>query len=283
MTSFTTIDNTDHLFTLALHFSTSQIENIDDLLSQIFNNNRKLRSLKLVDFNNLTGKCFLSLNESSIEETVLHNIHDIQNDFLIKTLPNFKKLQTFAFAKVDIFIEGYTNKNLLKLVSSLKNLEELSICVKILDEPAIDQSIFDFLTTSSPNLKVLSLSDCEGISDSHIESLYKFKKLEVLKLYGLNEITGSGLENLASLKELHTPICHRLKDNHLISLLRFASNLQVIDLQNCDEITNSLVNAAIEETKKRKNNLLLEICIGGTSIDIEKIEETSSLLHLIYY
>ena len=50
----------------------SDIDNVDSLLIQLFKNNKKLECLKLFDFKNMTGECFLYLNKSIVKK--LHYI-----------------------------------------------------------------------------------------------------------------------------------------------------------------------------------------------------------------
>ena len=53
------------------------IENIDSELSQVFNNNKKINTLYLSNFKELTGECFLSLDKNTIEVIVLYGICNI--------------------------------------------------------------------------------------------------------------------------------------------------------------------------------------------------------------
>ena len=66
---------------------------------------------------------------------------------------------------------------------------------------------------------------------------------------------------------------------HLIGLLRVASNLKYLGSYECPKITNSVIDAAIEVTKQRTNNIMLEI--EGIKISDEETVKLPPLLHLL--
>ena len=86
---------------------------------------------------------------------------------------------------------------------------------------------------------------------------------------------------LSSLKKLHCRNCINLRDKNLISLLKYANDLNILDIYNCEKITNYLVNYAIKVTKIRLNKVMLNIGIVSTKINIYEIEEISPLLRLL--
>ena len=105
-------------------------------------------------------------------------------------------------------------------------------------------------------------------------------KLEVLKIRGLVKVTGSGLGNFTNLKELCCIECYNLEDEFLIKQLRCSCILELLLIDNCRKITTAVLNIAIEETKKRKNNIVLEMHSGNTSINVDEIgEKLPSLLY----
>ena len=108
-------------------------------------------------------------------------------------------------------------------------------------------------------------------------------KLQILKIQNIDEITGSGLGGFYNLRKLNCSFCFSLKDDGLMSLLRCTNNLELLDIQCCFNITNSLIDFAIAVTKNRKNNVVLIIYMRDTSINFGKIEENSPLLYLSMY
>ena len=107
-------------------------------------------------------------------------------------------------------------------------------------------------------------------------------KLEVLKICSF-PITGSCLVSFSNLKELDCRGCENLSDDNLIRFLRCANNLQLLNLEGCNKITNSVIEFAIEITVNQKNNLILEIDVSQSGVDINKIVGKSSLVYLRDY
>ena len=60
----------------------------------------------------------------------------------------------------------------------------------------------------------------------------------------------------------------------MISLLKSASNLELLDIRCCKKVTNTLVNAVVD-------NIVLKMIVKSeVHIDIDKISEISPLLHI---
>ena len=104
--------------------------------------------------------------------------------------------------------------------------------------------------------------------------------MEELDITKFGNITGSSLVKLHNSKKLFCNYCDNLKDNNLIKLMRRANNLEGLNIYACESITIILINAAIEITKNRSNNVMLDIQIRENQIDYKKIKEKSPLLHL---
>ena len=139
----------------------------------------------------------------------------------------------------------------------------------------------DYIGQNLLELRYLNMSWCKGrVTDSDLKSISNLPKLKVLRLEGVTVITGIGLGNFANLKELNCSFCHTLKDDGLIRLLRCACELEFLDISFCRKITTSVIKVAIEETKKRTNNIVLRLQIG-TAINVDKIEDVSPLLYLV--
>ena len=273
-------------------------ENLDLHFSLLFKNNRNLKSFKLYAFD-LTGECFLSLNKNSIEEIFLEQV-DIKGVYLIKCLPQFVKLHT-------LYLDGYFYENntsdqvfesiglcsklknltlsdfdassydsLKKAFSLSKNIESLKI--KSVFQKTFEVGLLSFIGSSLLNLKYLSI-DYREMTDKDLESICDLPNLEELSIKELQEITGSVLVKFFKLKKLHCKYCNLETDN-IISFMRYAKNLELLDIRYCEKLGNSVINAAIEITKKRKNNVTLTIWIDKEQIDFEKIDGKSSLLYL---
>ena len=249
----------------------------------------------LTNFHGLTGKCFLFLNENIFEQIVLKGKQRIQKDYLINTFPRFLNLSIFYAVRLDnfdnfveclslcsnlkklvIYIENCSHKNLIKAISSSKDLEMLTIYSK---NRAVTENFFHYISSNLPNLTYLNLIMSDVTTDLDFGILCNLSNLETLKIEQL-DVTGTGLGKLCNLKELYCNGCKNLGEDNLISLLRSASNLELLEVRRCLKVTNSIINVAIEETKNRKNNLVLRVLVRGTKIQISEIKEKSGFLHL---
>ena len=83
-----------------------------------------------------------------------------------------------------------------------------------------------------------------------------------------------------NLKELYFSGCFQLENISMIILLRCATNLEVLNIKGCPKITKSVINVAIQVTKLRTNNIVLELHIDGKNVDTDEIKKQSPILHL---
>ena len=284
-------------------FSSNFINNLDDVLSQIFQNNKKIKSLSLSQFKTLTGKCFRDLDHNIVEEIELSDTDNLQREFLITSLPFFEKLHTLDFQfverhscdhvaecislchnlkKVTIYSCQFLQKHLRFSVCKLENLEMLSVIS--LHNCSITNNFFNDVSQNLLHLKHLDLTRCPGITDNKIKTIFNSSTLEVLKVNELINFTGSRLGDFPNLKEFHCMHCEKFEDDFLIRTIKGSSKLELIDAYNCKKITVAVVNIAIEETKKRKNNNLLEMCCYGTAIfrklPLIQVNDVSPLFYL---
>ena len=195
----------------------------------------------------------------------------------------------------------YTENDLIKLFTSVTNLKKLRfryepVSNKILR--SISQNIlgirilslhFSYAVLSSDSINLicklrkleeLTICGCENFSDSAFELIGDLPELKMLRLEELNESTGAGLRHLLKIKKFYCFGCINLEDNGLIDLLRCATSLEILDIYNCKKITNSVIDVAIQVTKVRTNNVVLEINIGFKKVNTDEIKEMSPLLHI---
>ena len=116
--------------------------------------------------------------------------------------------------------------------------------------------------------------------DRDLELIARLLRLQILKIV---YITAAGLADMSNLKDLDGRGCINLEDDGRINLLKCAANLEILDFTDCKKITISVVNVAIEMTKNRTNNILIEISVGRTKINVNKIKKKSPLLNLSTY
>ena len=204
-------------------------------------------------------------------------------DEIFKSISLCSNLKSIALREV----QDYSSDNLIKSVSLSKNIEFIKFSSR--EKGVLTENLFSFISSTLLKLKSLDISySGEGITDFDIESLSNLPNLEELNIGYNNRITGSVLVKLPNLKKLHCYYCNDLEDDSLISFLRCAANLELLDICDRKKIRTSVINVAIEITKKRTNDLILEIRIKENQIDFKKIIDKSSLLHLntnhvVYY
>ena len=232
----------------------------------------KFRKLR---FESYDGNGFTDIAEcislcSKLKELDLNTIPTCTENDLIKSIASAKNLESLSLNDVAVTDTElkYISLNLLEL----KNL-------KIYDCRNISLSSLKLICMLE-KLEELDLSYCQEVSDHTLELFGGLSKLKVLVIVGIDKITGSGLSVLTKLKELNCIGCKNLENNGVIGLLRSVPNLEKFDISGCIKITNSVVDVAIQVTKVRTNNVVLKLCIRDTAVDIVKIEEKSSLLHL---
>ena len=206
----------------------------------------------------------------------LYELNDISDSVIVhlaECVNLCSKLKSLDF----VFGEG-VHKD-LKLFTSSKNIERLNVSLP--KDQAIIESFLDYVSCNLLELKHLDISGYSNdVLDCKFDLICKLPKLEVLHISGQSKITGSGLENFTNLRRLICYICENLEDENLICFLKCARNLKFLNLKDCNKITNKVIETAIEETRKRTNNIVLEIQVEGTNIKPDETKEKSELLRL---
>ena len=191
----------------------------------------------------------------------------------------------------------------MRSLALLRKLERLEI--RVLE---LSRELANFMKTNLHELKILKLNRCKKFSSGSISSICELEKLEeldlsnckitdsdlnlselisklpklqVLNISELDELDGWGLGGLSNLRKLYCAFCGDLKDDGLMSLLRCADKLELLDIRCCYKLTNSLIDVAVEVTKNRTNNVILEIHTNFMKINLDKIKGNSPFLRLI--
>lgn len=84
----------------------------------------------------------------------------------------------------------------------------------------------------------------------------------------MGKITDEVLNDMPKLKTLQCRGCPALKDKGISALIEMAQNLELLDLSGCNNITNELLEVAVESTKHRTNNVVLKVYVGGTAAEV---------------
>ena len=244
-----------------------------------FENFRKLRFIEYDGEDFLKISECLSLCANFKEFAISFNEHcedkTLENaEVFIKCFASSKSLEILYFdadIEMDKFCD-FIGKNLLELRCLYLGSECVTITSSSIQSLSYLKKLREF------DLEIV-FSRKKEIPD--FESVGKLTNLEVLDFNCyIDKFTGSELENLTNLRKLYCPGSLNLKEINIINLVKRAPNLELLDIAGCKKITNSLIDVAIEVTKNRTNNILLQINIYGTSIDINKIREHSPLLYL---
>ena len=254
------------------------LDKIDSALSQLFIKTKRIKILMLDNFKKLTGECFLFLNKDTIEEISLIENKNIERNYLAKSLLCFEKLHKLELIKVSCnsfedvaeyvglctnlkelnisaitksnsnWFVKYSDENLIREIPS-KNLEKLTNAY--LKQDTIKPSFFSYINS---NLHKINLTGCSWITDYELASFSSLTNLKILEICGCENLSGWILVKFPSLKELNCRKCNKLENNHLINFLRCANNLELLDIIGCFQITNSVINIAIEVTKIRRKS-----------------------------
>ena len=80
---------------------------------------------------------------------------------------------------------------------------------------------------------------------------------------------------------MHCNDCSNLEISFIRKLLKFATELKYLYITKGLFTANDVIKIAIEETKKRTNNVVLDLEIESTNeVNYDEINDTSPLLHL---
>ena len=276
-------------------------DDVDSRLSQIFENNKKLKSLKLDNFDAMTGECFQSLAENVIEEITIIQARNIKRDYLNRSLPKFTKLHTLEFRNPNDIFYFYDVAECISLCSELKKLsiinfqihEDLKLfasskkiewlTISLSRDQVVTKRFIDYMSSNVLELKYLDISgDYYNRLKCKFDSICKLQKLEYLNISYHISIAGSEFGNLPNLKELYCVGCENLEDENVISLLKCATNLRMLDIRLCKKISYRVIDTAIEVTRKRRNNIVLEIQIECSKIKPDETDPSTLRLPLLY-
>ena len=122
--------------------------------------------------------------------------------------------------------------------------------------------------------------DCRLVTDDGLAHISSLPNLECLTINYL-KVSGNTLIDMPSLKKLECRGCLEISDEPLSELFQESHSLHLLDLSGCELITNDFIKAAIAATENRTNNVICEIYVGGTSVELEEIQEKSLFLKLL--
>lgn len=107
-----------------------------------------------------------------------------------------------------------------------------------------------------------------NVYDVHNEELVWIAHLTKLKKLILNHVNirDESLSDIHGLTHFECRRCANVGNVGIIGILRRSPDLQVLDLSGCILVTDDILEAANEISRNRRNNLMLNLYVGGTSI-----------------
>ncbi|XP_061941712.1 uncharacterized protein LOC107994662 [Apis cerana] len=162
-------------------------------------------------------------------------------------------------------------------IITLSNLKNLKVSANWF----ICNSTLCKLSSHCQQLIYLDLSDVPGhfITDHTLAAIEKFTKLEILITRDLYQVTSNGLLHLYNLKQLICQECSFF-DITISKFIQHSSQLKILDLSGCRNITNVTLRRAVTATNYRTNNIILNLFIGGTAVNLETFKEVSPFLQI---
>lgn len=119
-------------------------------------------------------------------------------------------------------------------------------------------------------------TDCNKVTNVGLQAVVRLPKIEFLSLEYLHNITDSALTYVPNLKKLFCKGCRHMKDDGICTLIKTCNLIEVLDLSFCSQITNTLVECAVNATKNRTNNIVLSLHLDGTSVDPDELHNDFS-------
>lgn len=95
----------------------------------------------------------------------------------------------------------------------------------------------------------------------------------------LYQVTSNGLLHLYNLKQLVCQECSFF-DITISKFIQHSFQLKILDLSGCRNITNVTLRRAVIATNYRTNNIILNLFIGGTAVNLETFQEVSPFLQI---
>ncbi|OAY79870.1 F-box/LRR-repeat protein 2 [Ananas comosus] len=146
--------------------------------------------------------------------------------------------------------------------------------------PGVVDADLDVIAAGFPNLRVLNLQNCKGISDMGLIALAGgLLSLQSLDVSNCRKLTNKGLTSISSgcrnLRSLHVAGCKSVTDNLLHSLSKNCLHLEELGLAGCSNITDSGLSVLADGCRHIRF-LDLSKCSKIGDIGVSKIAEASS-------
>jgi len=217
---------------LIQYFNIDPVEKTNRFTFKCFEN---LRSCQLLNFqisSHMPYKLkYLSLHNCTIDDIAFENLSGLVSLKLNGCIINetsFKYLNNLNRLTLNATFGNLTNKIFI-YCSKLSRL-------KLKEWDAFN---IDFLK-GVENIRFIQFHNIEPVSNKDFLKL-KFKELDTLRIYGLDEITDEAFANFANLRKLEINKCNKLTGDFLKHHEQF-QKINACVIKKCDEIIDIIIN-----------------------------------------
>ena len=196
-----------------------------------------------------------------------------------------RSLKVRGIKKIQILA---VTKSINELISNLPALSSLDMsgCAGINDTILARALLKDDVSLTVDSLVELNLSLCKGLTDASSRVIVmKCPNLEVLDLGGCTGITNTSLSVLASLKKLRSlnlRSCWQVSDSGVMHLSSSAESLQQLNLQDCQKVSDTALRHLSHSliSKPGLSQLNLSFCANVSDSGMKSLSKISSLRSL---
>ena len=273
---------------------------VDHTLNTIFRKNQNLNTVKLKNFQYLTGFGNRYLNFNNIKSIHISSpgISFLAEDFnnkleLFKNLihlklcninvDNFAVMSTGIMNCLDLkflkisYCKDVTDDVLIKACKTLNSLQSLHLNTL----HNITDRVFESLIISCPKLNDLKIDNCINITDETIIIFSQNKRdLKSLTLTNLHAINGEFIQNLTELKYLNLQNSTAVIPHRINELINKNINLECINIRECIQFDTTFLDSSIEFLNERQNDFNLVLKIRNTNINLNNLSTRCKNLYI---
>ncbi|KAF7988680.1 hypothetical protein HCN44_001253 [Aphidius gifuensis] len=239
------------------------------------------------------------MQKISLKKTIIYI--DFEKSVLKSGLPLLSNLINLKHLNLD-FVMGCTSEALVHITDECKNIKylNLSACLGISNNALINikklinleslylqylqnvnENVLTGIIENCKNLKCLNIAACSSIPGSVLDEINRLNKLEKLVITRLDNATDFMLIGFYNLKILRCSRCTNITDCGIMFVIQNCHNLEDLRVDETG-VTDKSIHCAVEQTKLRKNNVVLQLVISLTML--KKIDDsinTSSFLKIL--
>lgn len=239
------------------------------------------------------------MKKISLKKTIIYI--DFEKSVSKSGLPLLSSLLNLKHLNLD-FVVCFNSKALALVADECKNIEYLNLnaCLGISNHSLmdikklihleslylqflrnIDENVLTGIIENCKNLKCLNIAACSCIPGSALDEINRLKKLEELVITRLDNATDLMLIGFYNLKILRCSRCTNITDCGIMFVIKNCQNLEDLRVDETG-VTDKSIHCAVEQTKLRKNNVVLTLVISSTML--KKIDDsinTSSYLKIL--